>query len=301
MGLWGSITKAASGLAKAATGGLLDLTKEKSTKDTTYNNAGTNTGTTANTNTETRNPYVDTTGQIMDLGGTSKGLSNVLTSGYLANLPGQEQAQNLSLQNTMGDITANNEVEAAQRGLAKNFYSTAQAGVDPNAKANKVEADVINQYNKAGDIWKRNAGRYGINPYKMDNTERINDINQANSIVGARTLASDNAEQTNFNRKLAAMGTYGATTGTNNYSGGVTSDDIIKAIQSAGSSFGQLLNPQSTTSSSTGTTTGATTGTGNINTTDTKYKSILDSIAALMKTGGAAASAIPGLPSPGMG
>ena len=208
--------------------------------------------------TTTQTPYLNTSSQISGLAGNESALAKLLTSSYTQNLPLTDQARQTSLSDIIGDITANNQVEGQQRALAGKFYDMAGTPIDANAKANQAEADIINAFQKGQDAWSRNLGRYGIDANNMSNNSRINEIERAKAIAGARTAAMDKADEDTFNRLKTGMATYGMSTGQNSYSGGTSVNDILNAINSGGSLYARLLTPKSTTfkGASSGTSTG---------------------------------------------
>lgn len=155
---------------------------------------------------------------------------------YKANmelLPTSTAATQAKLGGVTGDITAG-------AGTAGQFYNAAETGVNPLQRANEAEQEVVNAMKKGEEAWGQNLGRYGISPTNMASVSNVNDIEKAKAIAGARTGATNTAEQENFNRLLQAMGVRQGTLGQDttsqfgNYQLGGGVNDVLNALRTAG-------------------------------------------------------------------
>lgn len=98
--------------------------------------------------------------------------------------------------------------EQTYKPLEMALASQAQAGYDP--KLGEVTTDVNMAYDKAGDIQKRNALRYGINPNsgRFAGVQRGIALDRAKATAGARTGERRRADEVDWNRRstVANMG-----------------------------------------------------------------------------------------------
>lgn len=162
------------------------------------------------------------------------------------------------------------------------FYATALKGVDPTAKANAAEEDVVSAFQRAKEARARDLGRYGIDPNKLGDTSRQDSIEEAKTIAGARTAATDQADEDSFNRLLAAMNVSGNTSlNTSNATGLGSLINSLMGGATQATAYG--LTPQSITTlgNTSGTTTSKTKGTSSGSGSSTSTPSLWDIVSSL--------------------
>lgn len=207
--------------------------------------------------------------------GIAGDLTNTLTP-YLESLYG-------SLQDQIGGASD----------VANSFYKSALEGVDPTERANQAEGDVINAFSKGQDAWKRDLGQYGINAGNMKSDLLNQAIEESKAIAGARSSATNQANDESYNKLLSAMGV--ASNTALNPSNATNLASVINSLLSgATSSTTPGLTTGSISSSGSTNTTGKTKSSGTGSTTSTpSWWDIAQKIT------GTAGSVISGLPKTG--
>jgi len=235
-------------------------------------------GKTKTTSSTTLTPYdANAISTLKGLARDSSGLASILSSLYTGSELPYTKSLYSANQGLLGNAAQTNSAAlAAIQNALKNSSSVSDAvtsqalgGVNAGEKANQAEANVVNAFQKGEDAWRRNLGSYGINPDSVADTSRLNEIEKAKAIAGARTAATDTAEDTSWNRLVSAMNS-----GTSNLAGLTstagagqnslfdTGDSNVNAALKAILSAGKLTTPGLATQSTSSTSKVKSSGTG---------------------------------------
>lgn len=120
---------------------------------------------------------------------------------------------NLGLVDLTADVTrstleAQKQVIGQKSNLYTSLYDQAMEGQDVDKQVAEARSGVMQDFSKAGDITARNLSRMGLDPSSGAGRGALvnTGIEQAKALAGASQAARQTAEDTNFQRKVTALG-----------------------------------------------------------------------------------------------